>query len=77
MDKEGQEQDSCEADIPNGDTAIRWMRIVSAAWGLHRDWSSIELWCQGRCIARARMEFIGDQGNPGGLGGLAREALPQ
>jgi hypothetical protein len=57
FDDNGDVRDVCAADIATEDMAIHWMRIVGAAWARHGsqqyDWSGMELWCQGRCIARA------------------------
>jgi len=64
LDNDGSVQDVCEAEIATVDMALRWMRVLGAAWGLHSDWSSMELWCQGRCVARSHTEFLG---NPEGL----------
>jgi hypothetical protein len=58
FDDDGDVRDVCAADIATEDMAIHWMRIVGAAWARHGsrqyDWSRMELWCQGRCIARAQ-----------------------
>ncbi len=42
LDNDGCVQDACEADIESEDIAIRWMRVVGAAWGLHCDWVSMD-----------------------------------
>ena len=46
----------CGADIATEDTAIRWMLtegwVWARHWACHYDWSAMELWCHGRCVAR-------------------------
>jgi hypothetical protein len=75
FDNRGRVQDSCEADLGSADSAMRWMRIVGSAWGLHSDWSRIELWCQGHCVARIRMEVPDDCEDPEMIRSPARSCL--
>lgn len=60
FDSLGHVRDSCDADLGSAIAAMRWMRVVGSAWGLHSDWAKVELWCQGRCVARVHMEIPGD-----------------
>ena len=75
IDNDGLVQDMCEAEIASADMAIRWMRVVGAAWGLHSDWSRMELWCQGRCIARSYTEVLGITAGVGENAARTRKSL--
>jgi hypothetical protein len=58
LDDEGGLREACKADIATDDTAIRWMWIVGSVWARHParnyEWASMELWCEGRCVARVQ-----------------------
>ena len=51
-DDQGRVQDVCEADAATESTAISWMQIVGLAWARQDEWALMELWCQGRLVAR-------------------------
>jgi hypothetical protein len=68
LDEARRLQDVSEAEIESDQDALRWMRIVGAAWGLHSDWSVVEMWRQGRCVARFQVEIIlGELENEAGI----------
>jgi hypothetical protein len=62
LDDDERVQEACKAYIANDDIAIRWMRIVGSVWIRHwartYEWSSMELRCEGRCVARVQASAL-------------------